>query len=105
VGGPEQVSALRSALGSLANQSVTRLAIHDLPFVQAQSGIQLVALSTTDERGVVPLPVKGAFEWMLKPSSWENVSFLLEPFVDRAVGFQFLDDCGLTVIYSADGKW
>jgi hypothetical protein len=106
-GRPDEVTSLRKVLHSLATQSAGRVALHDLPFVEARSGVQVFARSTNNDRGVVPLPLKWAFEWELAPSSWANVNYLLEPFAGGAVtGFQFLNDTsGPTLIYSADGKW
>jgi len=104
----DEAIALRKALGELVEWPGRKLALHELPYVEAVNQCKLLAVCTNRDIGVRKVSKSLSFEWLLSSSSWSNVEGLLEPFCVPAVGtsFQFLNPAfGPEVIYSTRRSW
>ena len=104
-GRPEDVSGLIRVFGSLSRRVGERVALHELPFIEAQLYGLVIAISGERSSGVVAR--NGALEWQQSTSGWDNAAGLLDPFTDdHRDGFQHLNmSDGGEVIYSTSRSW
>jgi hypothetical protein len=64
-------------------------------------------LAAAWDQGVVHGGMAKAFECALTPDTWDNIAGLVEPFIERTEGFQWLN-AGIgeaAWLFSADGRW
>ena len=105
-GGAEDVSGMIRTFQSLSNGAGTRVFLHDLPFIETQPGVSVIAISGSRSSGL--LARDGTLEWQQSTSDWDNAAGLLEPFTEDAQrsGFQQLNmSDGAEVIYSTRRSW
>jgi hypothetical protein len=83
---PREAALLQDAIQRLVTGNVNQqIRIHELPGFRSVNGCSLVAHVASSNLGV--LPVEGAdlaFHCALDPTTWSQVSGLLEPFADSA---------------------
>ena len=105
-GRAEEVSGLIGVFESLSNHRAERVSVHELPFIEAQPDVSVIAISGERSSGV--LTRNGTLEWQQSTSDWDNAAGLLEPFTQDAqrAGFQHLNmSDGAEVIYSTRRAW
>lgn len=102
-----EVRTLFDAITALSNGSSKSVAIHELPKVESVAHCHLTAESTKRDIGVSRIRnEENSFLWELKPSGWDNVAGLIEPFLERLSGAQFLDSPSkISVLLSWSGDW
>ena len=109
-GSPEEVRQLRDTLQRLLVVG-TRIALHDLEFVECVANCEVIASSDPRGRGIRRSTGSGSFVWSMPPSDWEDARDLLEPFceappVSGRTYFQYLHERGgIEVIYSTARAW
>lgn len=102
----DDVSGLIRTFVSLSNRVGDRVSLHELPFIEAQPYVSVIAISGERSSGV--LTRNGTLEWQQSTSDWDNAAGLLGPFADDAHGggFQHLNmSDGAEVIYSTRRAW
>jgi len=88
-------------------QGVTReLSLSDLKGVESVDGCRFIAKAGKRDRGVLH-DERNVFEWVLTPSTWDNVAGLIEPFcIPGKGGYQWLHQTGdIGVLISPTGCW
>ena len=105
-----EVVLLREALRPLTEEEGRRVAIHELPFVQAIGGCALFAFSGPRVLGVDEWRRPGSFVWTHDPLTWLQTYDLLEPFEQEKEApsgrFQFISEGrGPRVIFSTTRAW
>lgn len=101
-----EVARLFAALSALASRNVESLALHDLPGVEAVADCRLFLRAGAKDKGAVCLPGLARFDCVLTAESWDNVAGLVEPFLDKISGYQWLVTSGdVAWLISADGRW
>jgi len=95
---------LKVAFGQLHSGTAHEIVLSDLPGIDPVSGCRLTAKAGKWDRGVLVVD-ENAFEWVLTPSTWDNVAGLIEPFCSHAGGYQWLDRTCVAVLISATGWW
>jgi len=106
-GDTEEVTLLRQAFRDVAQGRVRRLAVHNLPFVEAVEGCRLLAVLGSKDVGIVTAAPTD-FTWTLDAESWLWTDELLAPFCreDPGVRFQYLNPArGPEVLYSTGREW
>ena len=101
-------SRLRDALDTLSKKKGRSVEIHELPDTVGVGGCQITAISGDLDTGVLKTAKgRNAFQWILKPTTWDNVVGLIEPFCGlESKGFQWLDRIGkIAVLISHRGTW
>jgi hypothetical protein len=72
----DAVTQLAKALGRLSRGALERLAIHDLPYVDAAE-CRLIAVRGERDQGAHELGSTKAFEWVESPARWADVAGLV----------------------------
>jgi len=106
-GGTEEVELLRQAFRDVAQGRVRRLAVHNLPFVEAVEDCRLLATLGPRDIGI-ETTAPTDFTWTLDAESWLGTDELLAPFCDQEPGvrFQYLNPArGPEVLYSTRREW
>ncbi len=102
-----EVVELQAALRSLANETISSVAVHLLGFVTVPVPCSLFAARSAVDEGVTPGESSNSFDWRQTSKGWERVVELLSPFVhEPGGGFQYLNEHnGPEVIYSTSRAW
>jgi hypothetical protein len=90
---PEVCRRLQDVFERLATGNAQEVSLTDLPGVDALSGCRLIAQVSRRDRGIVRTGAN-VFSWVLTPTTWDNVAFLIEPFCQpepQRGGYQWLD--------------
>ena len=97
---------------ALAAGTTSVVRLHELPFVNNPGGITFTAVSADVDFGVKEDKSTSTFQWptfqwQRSQEAWSHIAMLMEPFLERGGGFQYLneDAQGPEVIYSFDGSW
>lgn len=103
---PDVCQHLVRAFDQLGQGMMKELALSDLPGIEPINGCWLVAKAGRWDRGV--LHAEGnTFEWVLTPSSWDNVAGLTEPFCSPEMeSYQWLEQKGnIKILISKMACW
>jgi hypothetical protein len=96
---------LKGAFEQLERGAVREIVLSDLPGIEPVSGCRVTAKAGKWDRGVLAVG-EYAFDWVLTPSTWDNVAGLIEPFCLQAGGYQWLEQTSDTrVLISPSGYW
>jgi hypothetical protein len=107
---PDEAKILCEAFWRLASGQLADVAIHRLPGIESLSGCDLTAKVGKSNKGVFQGSKPSFFEWILTPSSWDNVEGLAKPFSEpkseTGARFQVLtDSLGGAVLISTERRW
>jgi hypothetical protein len=104
---PFEIEHLHSLILELAANSISRIDIHSLAFVEAIDECQLSFLSQKWDQGIMKVNSTSKFEYRLMHDSWDNIAGLLEPFITDSAGFQWLENVTSEVrlALSVSGQW
>jgi hypothetical protein len=98
----------RDILSKLADGSISKIDLSDLPFVVPIAGCRLTLKVGSRDKGVIRLS-NTAFECILTKLTWENAEGLVEPFCDtrEVSGYQWLYnlDTDIELLFSQNGDW
>ena len=102
----EDVLRLNRGICELASENILQFDVNDMLDVIAIDACKLTLLLKSRDQGVVRTGPKH-FECGLSAGSWDNVSGLLEPFVQGSSGFQWLVDFSgdARLLISAGENW
>jgi hypothetical protein len=103
---PDECIRLKRVFERLARGEAQEICLNDLPGVEPANGFGLIAKTGKRDRGVL-YDNHNAFEWVLTPSTWDNVAGLIEPFcILGSGGYQWLEQVGeIGVLISRTGCW
>ena len=91
----------------LALGTVQRVALHELPFVEAVNHCRLVLRLSESDRGILRISCPGAFECVLTGEGWEDVNERAGALANTtAEAYQWLDKTGeISLLLSETGQW
>ena len=103
---PDQAGQFFAAVAGLASAAAERVEVHRLAFVQPVGGCRLALVRRTWDQGVVRVGAS-EFECGFTADTWDHVARLIEPFAQRARGFQWLAGASgeAALLLSASGQW
>ena len=106
---PAGAATLLRAFEALASGDLTRVALHELPGIDAVGRCRVTAVAGSRSPGA-HIAADESIRWTLEDLRWEEVALLMEPFTARAkkpgVQYQYLSDEGpTTVIVSTQKTW
>ena len=102
--------ALVSSFKSLATEESKEIAIHDVRWVNAIGGCQVIATNRPGRPGIWFDSAPGSYRWLQDPEGWLQVAELAEPVgaaaVTPGVCSQYLEWLGnATLILSTERSW
>lgn len=102
-----EIERLLVELTALASGEQKVVHVHDLPGIKSIANCKLFLRIGYWDRGIRILPEPASFECVLTPDGWEQVSSLVEPFLEQGKhGYQWLDYHGdVYWLLSRDGDW
>lgn len=104
---PAETERLVAALNCLASGAAERVAVHELPGVEALGGCRLTLVVRSWDQALVRRGGPADFECGFTRGTWDNVAGLVEPFVHGGGGFQWLAGVPgeASLLLSASGQW
>lgn len=93
---PEVVSRLREQVVALSASLIDRVAVHELSGFESIDGCRLFLSVAGRDIGTHGLKEPLTFDCKLRPITWYNIEYLLEPFTEPSFSdsFQWLDGHG-----------
>lgn len=103
---PAEVRHLQSAIEGLAAGATQSVAVHELPGMVPIDGCRLTFVRQNWDGAVVQRG-PNQFECGFRANTWENVTGLIEPFVNDSSRFQWLAGVPgeASLLLSRDGRW
>ena len=105
---PAAAARLLERVRALAASRAERVSVHELEGFESVEGCELFLSLGMRDIGTQRLGVSESFECHLRPSTWNCVEGLLEPFTVRSFrdGFQWLDSHGqIQLLISGHRGW
>lgn len=101
-----EAALLHAAVSRLADGSQERVSVHALPGVESIENCKLTLCVGQWDQGVIRKS-NASFECQFTAETWDNVAGLIEPFMQKTNGFQWLagGPCEAAVLLSANGVW
>jgi hypothetical protein len=106
---PEGAVTLIRAFEALASGDLSKVALHELPGIEAVERCRVTAVVGSRSAGA-HIAADQSIRWMLPSLRWDEIAGQVEPFASRAAAsgaqFQYLSDEGpTTVIISTQRAW
>jgi len=104
---PSEAAELLAALTRLASGAAERVAVHELPGVEAVGGCRLTLCVRPWDQAVVTKGLPADFECGFTRGTWDNVAPLVAPFASDSEGFQLLAGVPgeASLLLSPSGQW
>jgi hypothetical protein len=104
---PDEAGRLHECLVALSTGEADRVAVHELPYVEAVGGSRLTLRVNPWDQAMVRGASAVEFECGFTRGTWDNVAFLIEPFAGEASGYQWLarGPGEADLLISVDGDW
>jgi hypothetical protein len=104
---PAEAQRLLASVQALAEGHSMAVAVHELPGVESIGSCRLTFRVREWDQAVLRIGSPAEFECGFRPATWHNVAGLIEPFVTKQSGFQWLADVPgeASVLLSSSGLW
>lgn len=103
---PLEVEQLCRRMGELAAQTIQSIEVHRLPFVNPFDDCELEFILQQWDQAILQIaPLQ--FQCGFTPEGWDDMTYLLKPFIQGSTGFQWLTGVPgeANLLISSSGGW